>query len=43
MQARPLHIGPDGWAALDFNDSNWHAATSFGKPPIAPWGHIKLK
>ncbi|HJN17361.1 MAG TPA: hypothetical protein QGH10_17785, partial [Armatimonadota bacterium] len=39
---RAANEAPDGWSATDFDDSDWTAATSFGKPPVAPWGHIAL-
>jgi len=39
---RASNEAPDGWSAIDFDDSDWPAATSFGKPPVAPWGHIEI-
>lgn len=29
-----------GWKNVDFNDSEWPAATAYGQHGVAPWGHI---
>lgn len=28
------------WATLDFDDSEWNGAKTFGKPPCSPWGTV---
>lgn len=27
-----------GWLSAGFDDSGWHPATAYGRPPVAPWG-----
>ena len=28
------------WATLDFDDSGWNGAKTFGRPPCSPWGTV---